>query len=58
MKEKIKIIYGSNEEGSIVILNKLDIMKLLLELLETKEVETIEVNYKKQTPKVEVCSKN
>ena len=58
MTEKIKIIYGSNEEGSIITLNKLDTMKLLLELLETKEVEYIEMNYKKQTPKVEVCSKN
>ena len=58
MAEKIKIIHGSNEEGTVVILNKLDAMKLLLELLETKEVEMIEVNYKKQTPKVEVCSKN
>ena len=58
MKSKIKIIYGSNEEGSIITLNKLDVMKLLLELLETKEIEIIEVNYKKQTPKVEVCSKN
>ena len=55
---KIKIIYGSNDEGSIVILNKLAAMKLLLELLETKEVETIEVNYKKQTSKIEACSKD
>ena len=58
MAEKIKIIYGSNDENSIITLNKLDAMKLLLELLETKEIEIIEVNYKKQTPKVEVCSKN
>ena len=47
MKEKnIKVFYGTNTKGTVTTLNKIDAMKLISELLETKEVETIEINIK------------
>lgn len=47
--EEIKFIYRNNIEGSIEILNKLKAKQKLLELFETKNIEKIEVVYKKES---------
>lgn len=57
MEEKIKIFYGSEEEGVTEILNKLEAEQKILELLKTKEVEKIEVTYKKREPACAADSK-
>lgn len=53
MEDKIKFIYGNDEEGSTEILNKLGAEQKILELFETKEIEKIEVVYKKREPSCE-----
>lgn len=52
---KIKVIYGNGEEGATEILNKLETEQKILELFETKEIEKIEVTYKKREP---ACTAN
>lgn len=58
MEEKIKVIYGNEECGTIEVLNKLGAEQKILELFETKEIEKIEVVYKKREPACEANSKN
>ena len=41
------MIYGNGEEGATEILNKLGTEQKILELFETKEIEKIEITYKK-----------
>lgn len=48
MDEQIKVIYGDKKEGIVEILNKLKTAQKILELLETKEVEIINITYKKR----------
>lgn len=48
MVEKIKVFYGNDEEGATEILNKLGAEQKILELFETKEIERIEIIYKKR----------
>lgn len=50
MEEKVKFIYGNEKEGVIETLNKLRAEQKLLELFETKEIEKIEIVYKKREP--------
>ncbi len=57
MEEKIKIFYGSEEEGATEILNKSETEQKILELLKTKEIEKIEVTYKKREPACTADSK-
>lgn len=58
MKEKIKIIYGNEEEGATEILNKLGAEQKILELFETEEIEKIEIIYKKREQACTAHSKN
>lgn len=53
MGEKIKIIYGSEEAAATEVLNKLNAEQKILELFETKEIEKIEIKYKKREPACE-----
>lgn len=53
MEEKIKISYGNGEEGATEVLNKLKTEQKILELFETKEIEKIEIKYKKREPSCE-----
>ena len=53
MEEKIKISYGNEEEGATEVLNKLKTEQKILELFETKEIEKIEIKYKKREPSCE-----
>lgn len=48
MEQQIKVTSGSEEEVSVEILNKLNTAKRVLELLETREVESVEIKYKKR----------
>lgn len=48
--EKIKVFYGNEEEGATEVLNKLKAEQKVLELFETKEIEKIEIKYKKREP--------
>ena len=48
MEEKIKFFYGNDEEGATEILNKLGAEQKILEVFETKEIESIEIIYKKK----------
>ena len=57
MADKIEFIYGDNEEGTKKILNKLQAEQKILELFETKEIERIEVTYKKREPACTADSK-
>ena len=50
MGEKIKVIYGNEEEEATEVLNKLKAEQKVLELFETKEIEKIEIKYKKREP--------
>lgn len=50
MDEKIKIVYENEEEGATEVLNKLKAEQKVLELFETKEIEKIEIKYKKREP--------
>lgn len=49
MDEKIKIVYENEEEGATEVLNKLKAEQKVLELFETKEIEKIEIKYKKES---------
>lgn len=49
MEKVIKIFYGNEEEGTTEILNKLGAEQKILELFETKEIEKVEVIYKKES---------
>lgn len=53
MEEKIRVIYGDNKERTIEILNKLGAEQKILEVFETKEIESIEIVYKKREPSCE-----
>ena len=53
MEEKIKVSYGNKEEETIEVLNKLKAEQKILELFETKEIEKIEIKYKKREPSCE-----
>lgn len=46
--KKVKVVYGDEEEGTVEVLNKLKAEQKLLELFETKEIEKIEISYKKR----------
>lgn len=48
MEEKIKVIYGDEDESSIEILNKLRAEQKILELFETRKIREIEITYKKR----------
>ena len=48
MEEKIKLIYGNDTENAIEILNKLEVEQKILELFGTKEIEKVEITYKKE----------
>lgn len=48
-EDKIKIIYGNDTENAIEILNKIEIEQKLLELFRTKEIEKLEITYKKES---------
>mgnify|MGYP006988840354 CR=1 FL=1 len=50
MEKEIKVIYGSCKEGTIKTMNKLQTMQKILEILETQDVESIEITYKKREP--------
>lgn len=58
MEEKIKVIYGNEEEGATETLNKLGAEQKILELFETKEIEKIEITYKKREPACTADSKS
>ena len=49
MEDKIKVIYGNEEEGTTEYLNKLKSEKKILELFEIYEIEKIEIVYKKES---------
>lgn len=48
MDQQIEFILENETEGSKEILNKLKVAQKVLEVLETKEVESIEIKYKKE----------
>jgi hypothetical protein len=48
-EDKIKIIYGNDTENAIEILNKIETEQKLLELFRTKEIEKLEITYKKES---------
>ena len=48
MEDKIKVIYGNEEEGTTEYLNKLKSEQKILELFEIYEIEKIEIVYKKR----------
>ena len=56
MEEKIKLIYGNDAENAIEILNKLKAEQKILELFETKEIEKVEITYKKEPVHCECTS--
>lgn len=58
MEEKIRVFYGNDEEGTTEILNKLGAEQKILEVFETKEIESIEIIYKKRELACEANSKN
>lgn len=49
MEDKIKVIYGNEEEGTTEYLNKLKSEQKILELFEIYEIEKIEIVYKKES---------
>lgn len=49
MEKIIKFYYGNEEEGTMERLNKLRAEQKILELLETKEIEKLEITYKKES---------
>ena len=58
MEEKMKLIYGNDTENAIEILNKLKAEQKILELFETKEIEKVEITYKKEPVHCECTSSN
>lgn len=46
MEGKIKVFWGNDVEGVITFLNKQEAKEKIMELLETREIEKIEVYYK------------
>ncbi len=50
MKNKIELIYGSDLTCTSEVLNKLQVAKKLLDLLEMQEVEQIKITYKQKEP--------
>ena len=58
MEDKIKVMYGNEEEGTTEILNKLKAEQKILELFETKEIVKIEIKYKRMEPACTADSRN
>lgn len=58
MEEKIKIIYGNDTENAVEQLNKIKAKQKLLELFETKKIESVEIVYKKEPVHYKCTSSN
>lgn len=56
--KKIKIVYGNEMERTTTTLGKLRLKQAILKLLETKEVEKVEVFYKDKEPQSRSGSTN
>ncbi len=55
MEQKIKVFFGNKTDGTLQILNKLETAQKVLELLETQQVTSVEIIYKKREP---ACTAN